>query len=1084
MRFSNQNSPPSRLWLLALAACLLLLCAPAPAPAADAVNPAGSTISGNWDGTPDNDNYDNQGTVNGDVDMTQGGHDLLTNSGVVSGGVIMSADGYNTVSNTGSVYAGYIRGSENTGAGDAGGNNSIENRGAIYGAIAGSYNTGAGSSGGNNSITNSGYVDSGIDGTWNSAAGASGGGNEINNSGMVNDAIEGTYNSGAGASGGGNTIVNSGTVAAWIDGTWNDAAGASGGENTIINTIDGYVGVEMVGSKNDGANTTGGSNHLENRGSVFGGLYGSDNEGSGSQGGSNTVINSGIALGIIAGSYNGWDYTSGSGNQVINSGAVFFPVLGSYNIGDNSSGGSNRVSNSGEIWLNLYGSLNEGAASSGGGNTVTNSSAVQGYVVGSENRGSGSSGGTNTITNSGRVDGNIHGSKNHGANSSGGSNTIVNSGAVGLDLRGSTNSGSGSSSTGNSITNSGTVGRDIYGSYNSGAGSSGGGDTITNSGTVGGSIYGADGDDRVNLKGGSSLGGVADGGTGNDILGLADMGTVDGSLWGGTYINFENLHLYGGTTTLTGSWNVSQGVVVEAGGEAKISGELSAATVINRGVLSGTGRLSAQVTNHGTISPGNSIGTLSISGDFTNSSSGVLEVELARGKSDLLAISGTATLNGGTVRASLARAVYLGNETWKVLSAGNIVGACDTLVFTTSSATLSLSLDTGAQALALALARKSYADFGQDSAARAMGRALDGLVPQVVGRTDGLASLIIAMDFTYSATQISDLLNRLVPRMYTAYSWASLQSTQAFSQAIGQELDQERGPRPEPAPRPDKEQERDIKFWMRLLDAKASREGGSSAMGYGQDLSGVVLGGRGRPATWLDLGGALGFTRGDLSWDAPASWGRMDNLHAGLYGRASQGAWHVRGDVALTYHDAEAHRPLALSGNGATAQADFSGLGWLAGLRAGYDFRPGVWRLGPVAGLRYTRAQLDGFNESGSDELGMAVGGQSADSLQSSLGLEATAAWELGGVGLRPRASAAWWHEFITDPYTTEASFLGYASDPFTMDGLGPPADYLALSAGLEAQITGRLQAGLELSLALGDDYYAQAVNLGLRFSF
>lgn len=63
--------------------CLALLPAPSPGLAADETNPAGNTIAGDWDGTADNDTYTNQGSVTGDIDMSQGGTDTVVNQGTV-----------------------------------------------------------------------------------------------------------------------------------------------------------------------------------------------------------------------------------------------------------------------------------------------------------------------------------------------------------------------------------------------------------------------------------------------------------------------------------------------------------------------------------------------------------------------------------------------------------------------------------------------------------------------------------------------------------------------------------------------------------------------------------------------------------------------------------------------------------------------------------------------------------------------------------------------------------------------------------------------------------------------------------------
>lgn len=75
------------------------------------------------------------------------------------------------------------------------------------------------------------------------------------------------------------------------------------------------------------------------------------------------------------------------------------------------------------------------------------------------------------------------------------------------------------------------------------------------------------------------------------------------------------------------------------------------ATVASAGTLDGTGRIIGSLTSSGIVAPGNSIGTLTVQGNYTQNASGVLEVEFdGSGNIDLLDVTGNATLNGGTIR--------------------------------------------------------------------------------------------------------------------------------------------------------------------------------------------------------------------------------------------------------------------------------------------------------------------------------------------------------------------------------------------------------------------------------------------------
>ena len=78
---------------------------------------------------------------------------------------------------------------------------------------------------------------------------------------------------------------------------------------------------------------------------------------------------------------------------------------------------------------------------------------------------------------------------------------------------------------------------------------------------------------------------------------------------------------------------------------------------VSAGTLKGTGTVQGDVVNAGTVAPGNSPGFLNVTGNYTQTSTGVLELEIA-GRNpntpeyDRLRVTGSATLDG-TVRVSL-----------------------------------------------------------------------------------------------------------------------------------------------------------------------------------------------------------------------------------------------------------------------------------------------------------------------------------------------------------------------------------------------------------------------------------------------
>jgi autotransporter-associated beta strand protein len=121
-----------------------------------------------------------------------------------------------------------------------------------------------------------------------------------------------------------------------------------------------------------------------------------------------------------------------------------------------------------------------------------------------------------------------------------------------------------------------------------------------------------------------------------------------------------------GTSTYTGATNVN-------GGTLSVDGSIATSilTSINSGgILNGTGTLGNTTLGGGTLAPGHSIGTITVSGNFT-SNSGTYQVEIgpAANQNDRTNVTGTAQLNGGVVQALGTGGSYTLGSRYTILNA-------------------------------------------------------------------------------------------------------------------------------------------------------------------------------------------------------------------------------------------------------------------------------------------------------------------------------------------------------------------------------------------------------------------------------
>ncbi len=108
--------------------------------------------------------------------------------------------------------------------------------------------------------------------------------------------------------------------------------------------------------------------------------------------------------------------------------------------------------------------------------------------------------------------------------------------------------------------------------------------------------------------------------------------------------------------------------------------QVSSASFVNAlsGVISGSGTLNlggTNLSNRGTVAPGNSTGTLTMNGNYTQDTSGKLAVELggtAAGAFDKLVVNGTAFLDGEVNVSLLGGFVPNINDTFTILAATTV----------------------------------------------------------------------------------------------------------------------------------------------------------------------------------------------------------------------------------------------------------------------------------------------------------------------------------------------------------------------------------------------------------------------------
>ena len=807
--------------------------------------------------------------------------------------------------------------------------------------------------------------------------------------------------------------------------------------------------------------------------------------------------------------------TGGAGSVTNQAGATITSTVNGISIATSGAQFLGTVSNAGSITgtgsgdlVALFGgglvtnlatgtiSANNGsnAVSISGGTTrtvdnsgiITNTGA--GFATGILIQGAGA---TNTITNT--ATGQISGTFNGIFTSSTAALTLNNAGAIT-----STNGSAVEATLGGTLTNSGTIAstnsngiltRNTAAAQVINSGTITGAVNAINFTNAGGGAVGAT--HTVRLQTGSVLNGNVLGGTGTDNLILEGTGTESIA----KFSNFETLSMQGADWTLSNVGTFGTSTSVQSG-TLHVNGTLTSpiVTMAVGGTLAGTGTIVGAVTNNGNVAPGNSIGTLNITGPYVQAGGSRLTVEVdSSGASDLLSVTGTATIqSGAAVNVEAAPGTYtVGTPSTILTATGGVTGTYDTLTDNAAFVDFALNYDANNVFLDVLQSSVAFASVAETPNQAATGGAVDSLdagsavKTAVFGLTeaqardafDQLSGEIYAsakgLLFSQSETLRNALDDRLLqPGGSEATQFAALQPTLdlvsdngactiAFC-ALG------RGPA--------------LSAWTRALGSWSRTEGDGNAGAATAETAGMLAGFDATfDARWR-VGLAAGYSHTGLDVDSRASTAAIDSYHLAAYGGLHQGAFSARLGATYSFHEIGTERNVAFPGFSEQTDAQVSARSAQVFGEVGYDIALGPVALQPVAGLSYVNLDSDGFDEK--DGAAALQGrSQNDDLVYSSLGLRAATLTEAFGAPLRLHGMLGWRHAYGDTTFESRFRFSD-GSAAFTVSGVPVARDAALIEAGADLGITDGLTLGLSYAGQIAADARENAVRADLRLRF
>jgi subtilase-type serine protease len=636
------------------------------------------------------------------------------------------------------------------------------------------------------------------------------------------------------------------------------------------------------------------------------------------------------------------------------------------------------------------------------------------------------------------------------------------------------------------ITNSGTIAAGVGGRA---IAMGGGNDTLTllTGSTISGTIDGGAGTDVVNLAGtgSGSVGGlsgferlaVASGNwtladyspfaNGTGIAAGASLTGTSLALGGGSIAIGGTLVVDGtlggsvtspltgtGTLVKTGAGTVSignqpgftGGTSINAGTLALAGTLPSAVTVRSGATLTGNGTVAALTTlAGGTVSPGMSPGTLSVTGNYTAAAGSTYLAETtAAGASDRIAVGGTATIAPGAVVAvSRDGGTYAIGSSYTLLTAGGGVSGTYTLVQTASGGTEFRLVGT-ANAISAVVARSgatlpglaqtsNQARVAPAVAALGAGNAAYAALTVLPGDADVRAGLDALSGEVHASVRTAMLKDAQAAGMAVGVRLASPSTgTGLWAQAVG----------------------RDGRDDATLGSGKAHRRSWGGVGGLD-----VGLGGSGH------VGVAGGYTHTDLDVVSRASGATLESKHVLGYASGTVGPLSLRAGVGYAWVAVDTRRSPSFAGFADRALASYDGdvLHSFGEIGHAVPFAGGT--VEPFAGFEAYRVHTDAFAETGGaaalrgnarrEKFAFStVGVRSATPITNGLQARARVGWQHGFDDMVPNATLRFANGAV--PFSVRGAPLSKDAAAVSLDLIWTPTDRFSISSGYSGLIGGR----------------------------
>jgi uncharacterized protein YhjY with autotransporter beta-barrel domain len=262
--------------------------------------------------------------------------------------------------------------------------------------------------------------------------------------------------------------------------------------------------------------------------------------------------------------------------------------------------------------------------------------------------------------------------------------------------------------------------------------------------------------------------------------------------------------------------------------------------------------------------------------------------------------------------------------------------------------------------------------------------------------------------------------------------------------------------------------------------------------GYKSNVNGVTGGVDYRFADWLVSGIAVNYNHWDGNFDTAGGF-KTDSLGPMFYASFLP-MENMFADVMLEYTHQSRDRSRFSSfsdtarpnhKSSGIAAADYEANRFGANAVLGYDRSIGAFTIGPRFRFRYTDLNINNYTETGSTGLEMRFLRDRVTSLQTAIGLQASAAISTGIGVVVPQITADWTHEFQNNQHAMYAQFVQDGRPvptTFQFQNDKPDRDFFHVGTGVGLVLAHGIQPYVNFEALLGNSMFNNFVGtVGIR---